>query len=98
MNYEDYKQEWEEFFTTPMLFAYNSCAIDIARVSDDDSDDLAHELSQKLIRKFCNGISSGRYYKYYVLDDWANQYVRKDLFDRAKELIEKTRREDKKNG
>ena len=98
MQYEDYKQEWEEFFSTPMRFSFNSASMDLGRLSDEDPEDIAHVLVQKVITKFCNGMSSGRYYKYFVIDNWCQQFVRQELFDKCVALIKKSREEDKKNG
>lgn len=95
MNYEDYKQEWEDFFTTPMRFSFNSASMDLARLSDEDAGELANYLTGKVIDKFAHEMSSGRYFKYWVFSDWADQFVREDLFQKSKALIEKSREEDK---
>ena len=95
MEYQDYKFEWEEFFTTPLRFAFNSASIDMSRVSDEPDDDLADSITSKLIEKFAHKYSYGRSHLYMVVGDWANQFVRKDLFEKSKALIEKTRKDDK---
>lgn len=94
MEYKDYKKEWNEFFDTNKLLAFGSASIDLSRLSCVNSTDLATDLTRKVIEKFAYTLSHGRYYKYFVLSEWANQFVRKDLIDRAKELIEKTRKDD----
>ena len=96
MQYEDYKQEWEDFFTTPMRFSLNSASMDLARLSDEDAGELANYLASKVIDKFAHEMSSGRYFKYWVFSDWADQFVREELFQKSKALIEKSREEDKK--
>ncbi len=98
MQYEDYKQEWEDFFTTPMRFSFNSASMDLARLSDEDAGDLANYLVSKVIDKFAHEMASGRYFKYWVFSDWADQFVREELYQKSKALIEKSREEDKKNG
>lgn len=98
MNYEDYKQEWEDFFTTPMRFSFNSASMDLARLSDEDAGELANYLVSKVIDKFAHALASGRYFKYWVYSDWADEFVRKELFDQSVALINKSREEDKKNG
>ena len=97
MEYRDYKDEWENFFSSPMRVSFNSASMDLGRLSDEDPEDIAHVLVQKVITKFCNGLSSGRYYKYFVIDSWCQQYVRQELFNKCIELIKKER-EGKKNG
>ena len=95
MNYEDYKQEWEDFFTTPMRFSFNSASMDLARLSDEDAGELANYLVSKVIDKFAHEMASGRYFKYWVFSDWADQFVREELFQKSVALIEKSREEDK---
>ena len=95
MNYEDYKQEWEDFFTTPMRFSFNSASMDLARLSDEDAGDLANYLVSKVIDKFAHEMASGRYFKYWVFSDWADQFVREELYQKSVALIEKSREEDK---
>lgn len=95
MEYEDYKQEWEDFFTTQMRFAFNSVSIDISRVSDEDAEDLAESLTEHLITNFAHKYSYGRFHLFMVVTDWANQFIRHDLFEKSKALIEKTRKDDK---
>ena len=95
MEYQDYKQEWEDFFTTPMRFSFNSASMDLARLSDEDAGELANYLVSKVIDKFAHEMASGRYFKYWVFSDWADQFVREDLFQKSKALIEKSREEDK---
>lgn len=94
MNYNDYKKEWETFYDSQMRLAFGSASIDLSRLSCVNSTDLATDLTRKVLEKFAYTLSHGRYYKYFVLSEWANQFVRKDLIDRAKELIEKTRKDD----
>ena len=98
MNYEDYKDEWEDFFSTPMRFSFNSCAMDIARISDQDAEDLAESLTEHLISNFAHKNSRGRFHIFSNFSNWATQFVRKELFDKSVALIEKSREEDKKNG
>lgn len=98
MEYEYYKQEWEEFFSTPMRFSFNSASMDLARLSDEDAGELANEIVCKLIDKFAHEMSSGIYFKYWAFSDWADEFVREDLYKKSKALIEKSREEDKKNG
>ena len=95
MEYEDYKQEWEDFFTTPMRFSFNSASMDLARLSDEDAGELANYLVSKVIDKFAHEMASGRYFKYWVFSDWADQFVREELFQKSVALIEKSREEDK---
>lgn len=95
MNYEDYRQEWEDFFTSPMSFSLNSASMDIARLSDDDAEDLANYLVGKVIDKFAHELSAGRYFKYFVFSDWADAFVRKVLFEKSVALINRSREEDK---
>ena len=95
MNYEDYKQEWEDFFTTPMRFSFNSASMDLARLSDEHAGDLANYLVSKVIDKFAHEMASGRYFKYWVFSDWADQFVREELYQKSVALIEKSREEDK---
>ena len=95
MNYEDYKQEWEEFFTTPMRFSFNSCSMDLARISDQEAEDLAEALTKHLISNFAHKNSRGRFHIFSNLSNWATQYVRKELCDKCVALIEKSRKEDK---
>lgn len=97
MNYEDYKEEWEDFFTSPMRYSLNSASMDLARLSDDDAEDLANYLVGKVIEKFAHESSSGRYFKYFVFSDWADAFVRKDLFEKSVALINRSREEDKNN-
>ncbi len=97
MNYEDYKEEWEDFFTSPMRYSLNSASMDLARLSDDDAEDLANYLVGKVIEKFAHEMSSGRYFKYFVFSDWAVAFVRKDLFEKSVALINRSREEDKNN-
>ena len=96
MEYQDYKQEWEDFFTTPMRFSFNSASMDLARLSDEEAEDLANYLVGKVIDKFAHELASGRYFKYWVFSDWADAFVRKDLFEKSVALINKSREEDKK--
>lgn len=93
MRYEDYKKEWEEFYDMTKRFAVSSVSIDLAKLSCINADDLANDLVRKIIEKFAYTFSHGRYYKYFVMTDWANQFVRNDIFTRSKELIEKTRKD-----
>lgn len=95
MQYEDYKQEWEDFFTTPMRFSFNSASMDLACLSDEDAGELANYLVSKVIDKFAHEMSSGRYFKYWVFSDWADQFVREELYQKSVALIEKSREEDK---
>ena len=95
MEYQDYKQDWEDFFTTQMRFAFNSATIDMSRVSDEEPLDLAEAIVSRLITKFAHKNSFGRYHRYMVVEEWAEQFVHKDLIDRAIALIEKTRKDDK---
>ena len=95
MEYQDYKQEWDDFFTTPMRFAFNSATIDMSRVSDEEPLDLAEAIVSRLITNFANKNSFGRFHRAMVVNEWADQFVRKDLIERAIALIEKTRKEDK---
>ena len=95
MEYQDYKQEWEDFFTTPMRFSFNSASMDLARLSDEDAGELANYLVSKVIDKFAHEMASGRYFKYWVFSDWADQFVREELYQKSKALIEKSREEDK---
>lgn len=94
MRYEDYKKEWETFYDGQLRLAFGSASIDLSRLSCVNSTDLATDITRKVLEKFAYTLSHGRYYKYFVLSEWANQFVRKDLIDRAKELIEKTRKDD----
>ena len=94
MRYEDYKKDWENFYDEHKRLAFLSASIDLSRLSCVNPTDLATDLTRKVIEKFSYTLSHGRYYKYFVLSEWANQFVRKDLVDRAKELIEKTRKDD----
>ena len=96
MEYQDYKQEWEDFFTTQMRFAFNSATIDMSRVSDEEPLDLAEAIVSRLITNFANKNSFGRFHRAMVVNEWADQFVRKDLIERAIALIEKTREEAKK--
>lgn len=96
MNYEDYKQEWEEFFTTPMRFSFNSASMDLARLSDEDAGELANFLVNKVIDKFAHEMAHGRYFKYWVFSDWADAFVRQELFEKSVALINKSREDDKK--
>lgn len=95
MEYQDYKQEWEDFFTTQMRFAFNSATIDMSRVSDEEPLDLAEAIVTRLITNFADKNSFGRFHRAMVVNDWADQFVRKDLIDKAIALIEKTRKDDK---
>ena len=97
MNYEDYKEEWDDFFTSPMRYSLNSASMDLARLSDDDAEDLANYLVGKVIEKFAHELSSGRYFKYFVFSDWADAFVKKDLFEKSVALINRSREEDKNN-
>ncbi|MBR5990929.1 MAG: hypothetical protein IK034_03745 [Bacilli bacterium] len=94
MEYQDYKQEWEDFFTTPMRFSFNSATIDMSRVSDEEPLDLAEAIVSRLITNFANRNSFGRFHRAMVVNEWADQFVRKDLIERAIALIEKTRKDD----
>ena len=95
MEYQDYKQEWEDFFTTQMRFAFNSATIDMSRVSNEEPLDLAEAIVTRLITNFADKNSFGRFHRAMVVNDWADQFVRKDLIDKAIALIEKTRKDDK---
>ena len=95
MEYKDYKDEWEEFFTAQMRFAFNSCSIDLARVSDEDSLVLAESLTEHLITNFAHKNSYGRYHRFIVITNWANEFIRRDILEKSKALIEKTREDDK---
>ena len=97
MEYKDYKDEWEDFFSTPMRFSFNSCSMDLARISDQDAEDLAESLTEHLISNFAHKNSRGRFHIFSNLSNWATQYVRKELFDKCVALINKSREEDKKN-
>lgn len=94
MEYQDYKDEWEAFFTTQMRFAVNSASIDMSRVSDEDAEDIAERIVGKLIDNFAHKRSYGRFHLYMVINDWANQFVKTELFEHSKALIEKTRKDD----
>ncbi len=93
MKYEDYKKDWELFYDEHIRLSFGSASIDLARLSCLPADDLANDLTRKTIEKFVYGISQGRYYKYFVVSDWANQFVRNDLFKKSKDLIERTRKD-----
>lgn len=93
MEYKDYKKEWEDFYDMTKRFALSSVSIDLAKLSCINATDLATDLARKIIENFAYTLSHGRYYKYFVLSEWANQFVRKDLIDKSKELIEKTRKD-----
>ena len=95
MEYQDYKFEWEEFFTTQMRFAFNSATIDMSRVSNEEPLDLAEAIVTRLITNFADKNSFGRFHRAMVVNDWADQFVRKDLIEKAIALIEKTRKDDK---
>lgn len=98
MEYNDYKDEWEGFFTTQMRFAFNSASIDMSRVSDEEPLELAEAIVSRLITNFAHKNSFGRYYRFSVINDWADRFMRKDLIDKAIALIEKTRKDDQKEG
>ena len=98
MEYNDYKDEWEGFFTTQMRFAFNSASIDMSRVSDEEPLELAEAIVSRLITNFAHKNSFGRYYRFSVINDWVDRFMRKDLIDKAISLIEKTRKDDQKEG
>ena len=94
MKYEDYKKDWDLFYDERMRLAFGSASIDLSRLSCLPADDLANDLAKKTVEKFVYELSHGRYYKYFVVSEWANLFVRNDLFKKSKELIEMTRKDD----
>lgn len=94
MEYKDYKKEWDGFFDETKRLALGSASIDLARLSCINAGDLATDLVRKIIENFAYTVSNGRYYKYFVLTEWANRFVRSELFKRSMSLIEKTRKDD----